>query len=71
MNEETLIYFVWLIPLLPLLAFFAIVLFTRGRDRLSHSIAIGAMAISLVLAQVVFWYAMGQAASTWPSIRSK
>ncbi len=43
MNEQTLVTFVWLIPLLPLLAFFTIMLFTRGRDRLSHTIAIGAM----------------------------
>ncbi len=60
MNEQTLVYLVWLIPLLPLLAFFAIVLFARGRDRLSHSIAIGAMFLSFILAQIVFWYAIGQ-----------
>src|SRR5512136_689991 len=59
MNEQTLVTFVWLIPLLPLLAFFTIMLFTRGRDRLSHTIAIGAMAISFVLAQVIFWYRIG------------
>jgi NADH-quinone oxidoreductase subunit L len=59
MNEQTLVTFVWLIPLLPLLAFFTIMLFTRGRDRLSHTIAIGAMAISFVLAQIVFWNVFG------------
>ncbi len=59
MNEQTLVTFVWLIPLLPLLAFFTIMLFTRRRDRLSHSIAIGAMAISFVLAQVIFWNVIG------------
>src|SRR5512136_3158416 len=59
MNEQTLVTFVWLIPLLPLLAFFAIMLFTRGRDRLSHTIAIGAMLISFVLAQIIFWNVIG------------
>ena len=60
MDQQTLIYFVWLIPLLPLLAFFTIMLFARGRDRLSHTMAIGAMIISCVLAQVVFWNAVTQ-----------
>ncbi|CAG0936287.1 NADH-quinone oxidoreductase subunit L [Thermoflexales bacterium] len=60
MDQQTLVYFVWAIPLLPLLAFFAIMLFARGRDRLSHTIAIGAMVISLVLAQIVFWNAVAQ-----------
>jgi NADH-quinone oxidoreductase subunit L len=60
MDQQTLIYIVWLIPLLPLLAFFTIMLLTRGRDRLTHSIAIGAMLISFVLAQVVFWNAVTQ-----------
>jgi NADH-quinone oxidoreductase subunit L len=59
MNEQTLVYLVWLIPLLPLTAFFLIMLFTRGRDRLSHTIAIGAMAISFILAQIVFWNVIG------------
>jgi NADH-quinone oxidoreductase subunit L len=60
MDQQTLVYLVWAIPLLPLLAFFAIMLFTRGRDRLSHTIAIGAMVISLVFAQIVFWNAIAQ-----------
>ena len=60
MDQQTLVYFVWLIPLLPLLAFFTIMLFARGRDRLSHTIAIGAIAISFVLAQIVFWNAVTQ-----------
>jgi len=55
MDQQTLVTFVWLIPLLPLLAFFTIVLLTRKHDRLSHTIAIGAIAISFVLAQIVFW----------------
>jgi NADH-quinone oxidoreductase subunit L len=63
MDQQTLIYIVWLIPLLPLLAFFTIMLFTRKHDRLSHSIAIGAMAISFVLAQIIFWNAVTQGGS--------
>src|SRR5512143_1574780 len=59
MNEQTLVYLVWLIPLLPLTAFFLIMLFTRGRDRLTHTIAIGAMAISFILAQIIFWSVIG------------
>jgi NADH-quinone oxidoreductase subunit L len=59
MNEQTLVTFVWLIPLLPLLSFFTIMLFTRKHDRLSHSIAIGAMLISFVLAQIIFWNVIG------------
>src|SRR5512135_1008696 len=59
MNEQTLVTFVWLIPLLPLLAFFATMLFARGRDRLSHTIAIGAMLISFMLAQIIFWNVIG------------
>jgi NADH-quinone oxidoreductase subunit L len=59
MDQQTLVYLVWAIPLLPLLAFFTIMLFTRRRDRLSHTIAIGAMAISFVLAQIIFWNVIG------------
>ncbi len=59
MDQQTLVYFVWAIPLLPLLAFFTIILFARGRDRLSHTIAIGAMVISFVLAQIIFWNVIG------------
>jgi NADH-quinone oxidoreductase subunit L len=39
----------WLIPLLPLLAFAIIILFTGKNRKLSHSISIGAMALSWVL----------------------
>ncbi|MGH7463169.1 MAG: proton-conducting transporter membrane subunit, partial [Longimicrobiales bacterium] len=39
----------WLIPLPPLLAFFLIVLFTNRSKGLSHSVAIGMMAISWLL----------------------
>jgi NADH-quinone oxidoreductase subunit L len=63
MDQQTLVYIVWLIPLLPLLSFFTIMLLTRKHDRLSHSIAIGAMVISFVLAQIIFWNAVTQGGS--------
>ena len=66
MDQQTLVYLVWLIPLLPLTAFFTIMLFTRGHDRLSHTIAIGAMMISFVLAQIVFWNVVNRADRTKP-----
>jgi NADH-quinone oxidoreductase subunit L len=55
MQIETLI---WLIPLPPLLAFFTIVLWAYRNNRLSHSIAIGAMLLSWASAMVVFWVAI-------------
>src|SRR5512141_2484709 len=55
MDHKTLTTFAWLIPAFPLISFFAILLFTRGKNRLSHTIAIGAMLISFVLAQIIFW----------------
>jgi NADH-quinone oxidoreductase subunit L len=51
MNINTLI---WLIPLPPLLSFFAIVLFTNPKKALSHSIAVAAAGISWLLGLVVF-----------------
>ena len=48
----------WLIPLPPILAFFVIVLLTNRSNRLSHSIAIGAMLASWGLAMAVFWRAI-------------
>ncbi|HLF28031.1 MAG TPA: NADH-quinone oxidoreductase subunit L [Anaerolineae bacterium] len=45
----------WLIPLPPFLAFVAIILVTRHRKALSHTLAIGMMGVSFVLAQIVFW----------------
>ena len=48
----------WLIPLPPILAFGLIVLFTHRSNRLSHTLAIGAMLISWGLAMVVFWQAI-------------
>jgi NADH-quinone oxidoreductase subunit L len=47
-----------LIPLPPLLAFGLIVLFTNRSNRLSHSVAIGAMLISWALAMAVFTLAV-------------
>jgi NADH-quinone oxidoreductase subunit L len=55
MSIETLI---WLIPLPPALAFFTIVLWAHRNNRLSHSIAIGAMLLSWGTAMVVFWNAI-------------
>jgi NADH-quinone oxidoreductase subunit L len=48
----------WLILLPPILAFGLIVLFTNRNNRLSHSIAVGAMLISWGLAMTVFWIAI-------------
>jgi NADH-quinone oxidoreductase subunit L len=59
MDHQTLTTFVWLIPAMPLISFFAIMLFTRGKNRVSHTIAIGLMLISFVLAQIVFWSVVG------------
>src|SRR5512140_2248862 len=51
MTTETLI---WLIPLPPILAFFAIILFTNRSKALSHGIAIGAALLSWLGAMVIF-----------------
>lgn len=48
----------WLIPLFPFLAFVAIALGAHRNKTASHRLAIGAVAISFVLAQVVFWQAV-------------
>ncbi len=47
------------IPLPPFLAFVLIVLFFNRWRRLSHSIAIGAMTLSFLMAQAVFWTVVG------------
>ncbi len=47
-----------LIPLPPILAFFLIVLFTNRSNRISHSIAVGGMFLSWLLAMVVFIWAI-------------
>ncbi len=49
---------VWLIPLPPLLAFFTIMLFTSPRKALSHTIAVGAAAVSWLLGMIVFFSAV-------------
>jgi len=56
MAPETLI---WLIPLPPLLAFFLIVLFTNQSKALSHTIGVGAAALSWLGSMVVFFTAVG------------
>src|SRR5512135_2245528 len=56
MTTETLI---WLIPLPPILAFFAIILFTNRSKALSHSVAVGAALLSWLGAMIVFLRAIG------------
>jgi NADH-quinone oxidoreductase subunit L len=56
MTTETLI---WLIPLPPVLAFFLIVLFTNKSKALSHTVGVGAAALSFVGSMVVFVRALG------------
>ena len=51
--QEVLFSHIWLIPLFPLLAFFAIILFTGRSRHLSHSVAIGAIALSWLLGWAV------------------
>lgn len=54
----------WLIPAFPLLAFAGILLFTQRRAQLSHRLAIGGIAVALVLAQLLFWLAVTGAGGT-------
>jgi len=56
MATETII---WLIPLPPLLAFFLIVIFANRSKALSHSIGVGAAALSWLGSMVVFLRALG------------
>jgi NADH-quinone oxidoreductase subunit L len=56
MTTETLI---WLIPLPPVLAFFLIVLFTNKSKALSHTIGVGAAALSWLGSMIVFFHAIG------------
>jgi NADH-quinone oxidoreductase subunit L len=56
MSSESII---WLIPLPPLLAFFLIILFTNKSKALSHTVAIGAAALSWLGGMVVFFRAVG------------
>src|SRR4030065_2725215 len=48
----------WLIPLPPLLAFGLIVPMASRNNRISHTLAIGAMALSWGLGMAVFWRAV-------------
>ena len=48
----------WLIPLPPILAFFLIVLWAHRNNRLSHTLAVGAMLLSSGMAMAVFWTAV-------------
>ncbi len=56
MTTETLI---WLIPLPPVLAFFLIVLFTNKSRALSHTLGVGAAALSWLVSMIVFFRAIG------------
>ena len=56
METTTLI---WLLPLPPVLAFFLIVLFTNKSKALSHTIGVGAAALSWLGSMVVFFRAIG------------
>jgi NADH-quinone oxidoreductase subunit L len=59
MTPETLKLLVWLIPLPPALAFFLIVLFTNKSKALSHTVGVGAAALSWLGSMVVFINAIG------------
>ncbi len=50
---------IWLIPLPPLLSFFAIILFTNKNKALSHGIAVGAAVLSWLGSMVIFIRALG------------
>jgi NADH-quinone oxidoreductase subunit L len=52
-------FLIWLLPLPPLLAFFAIILFTNRNKALSHSIAVGAAGLSWLGSMLVFAKAVG------------
>ena len=52
-------WIIWLLPLPPLVAFFAIILFTNKNKALSHSIAIAAAGLSWLGSMVVFISAVG------------
>lgn len=58
MMSEWVVPVLWLLPLPPLLAFGAIVLFANRSNRLSHSLAIGAAGLSWLGSMLVFWRAV-------------
>jgi NADH-quinone oxidoreductase subunit L len=57
--NETLFSLTWLIPVFPVLAFGAIVLLLNRWKRVSSLVAVGAIALSFVVSQIVFWTAVG------------
>ena len=59
MTHETIQTLIWLLPLPPILAFFLIVLFTNKSKVLSHTIAVGAAALSWLGSMLVFFNALG------------
>jgi NADH-quinone oxidoreductase subunit L len=59
MAPEIINTLIWLIPLPPVLAFFLIVLFTNKSKPLSHTIGVGAAALSWLGSMVVFFNAIG------------
>ena len=52
-------WIIWLLPLPPLLAFFAIILFTNKNKALSHGIAVAAAGLSWLGSMIVFISAVG------------
>jgi NADH-quinone oxidoreductase subunit L len=52
-------WIIWLLPLPPLLAFFAIILFTNKNKALSHSLALAAAGLSWLGSMVIFIKAVG------------
>ncbi len=52
-------FLIWLLPLPPLLAFFAIILFTNKNKALSHGLAVGAAGLSWLGSMIVFVRAVG------------
>jgi NADH-quinone oxidoreductase subunit L len=59
MTPETINTLIWLLPLPPILAFFLIVLFTNKSKALSHTIGVGAAALSFLGSMAVFIQAVG------------
>jgi NADH-quinone oxidoreductase subunit L len=59
LDHNFLVQLTWLIPVPPLLAFFLIVLFTNRSKGLSHTVAIGMMALSWIASWLVFFNVIG------------
>jgi len=55
---EGLFNLTWLIPVFPLVAFATIVLYVRRWKNISSYLAVGAIALSFVVSQIVFWMAI-------------